>query len=56
MFECNLPENNIVQKSKELYAQSLQSVFKKSYLAICIYLANKSHAELSAITIYKGDE
>ena len=56
MFECNLPENNIVQRSQELYAQSQQSVFKKSYLAICMHLANKSYAELSAISIYVGDE
>ncbi len=55
-YAPNLPDNNVEHKIEELYAQASKSGLPKSRLAVCIYLANKSYAELSAISIYVGDE
>ena len=55
-YAPNLPDNNVEHKIEELYAQANKSGLPKSRLAVCIHLANKSYAELSAISIYVGDE
>ena len=51
-YAPNLPDNNVEHKIEELYAQASKSGLPKSRLAVCIHLANKSYAELSAISIY----